>query len=126
MQQRLGLTFTPDVWQSHVVQRILKGYDIMVVAATGLEKWLIFEGTASLAGRGKGWWCCGIDLSTEHLEVGHKHVHHRTHSAADDNLERCHMRALMLVGTPLNELKVDKAFATSYIESAIIRASSFN
>ncbi|KAJ7211291.1 hypothetical protein GGX14DRAFT_624161, partial [Mycena pura] len=65
--------------------------------------------------------CCGsIDLSIEHPEVGHKHVHHRTRSAGDDNLQRCHMRALLTpVGTPLNEFKSTKSLVQA-IESAII------
>ncbi|KAJ7225307.1 P-loop containing nucleoside triphosphate hydrolase protein, partial [Mycena pura] len=37
-------------WQAHAVQRLLRGFDTMVVAATGLGKSLIFEGTAALAG----------------------------------------------------------------------------
>ncbi|KAJ7794203.1 hypothetical protein B0H14DRAFT_3497222 [Mycena olivaceomarginata] len=41
--------FAPDLWQAHVVQRILKGYDSIVVAATGLGKSPIFEGTANRA-----------------------------------------------------------------------------
>ncbi|KAJ6495146.1 P-loop containing nucleoside triphosphate hydrolase protein, partial [Mycena sanguinolenta] len=40
-------------WQATVVQRLLKGYDAAVVAATGLRKSLIFETSAALAGRGK-------------------------------------------------------------------------
>ncbi|KAJ7211290.1 hypothetical protein GGX14DRAFT_624153 [Mycena pura] len=66
--------------------------------------------------------CCGsIDLSIEHPEVGHKHVHHITRSAGDDNLQRCHMRALLTpVGTPLNEFKSPKSLVQA-IESAIIR-----
>ncbi|KAE9407167.1 hypothetical protein BT96DRAFT_1044080 [Gymnopus androsaceus JB14] len=49
----LGLSFEPDEWQAHTIHRILQGYDGMVVAATGLGKSLVFEGTAKLAGSGK-------------------------------------------------------------------------
>ncbi|KAJ3805596.1 P-loop containing nucleoside triphosphate hydrolase protein, partial [Lentinula lateritia] len=40
-------------WQAHTIHQVLQGYDGIVVAATGLGKSLIFEGTAKLAGSGK-------------------------------------------------------------------------
>ncbi|KAE9408517.1 P-loop containing nucleoside triphosphate hydrolase protein [Gymnopus androsaceus JB14] len=46
----LDLNFEPDTWQAHLIHRILQGYNSVCVAATGLGKSLIFEGTAKLAG----------------------------------------------------------------------------
>ena len=53
LKQKLALDFQPDLWQVHLIQRVLKGYDTVCVAATGLGKSLIFEGTAALAGPSK-------------------------------------------------------------------------
>ncbi|KAF5347077.1 hypothetical protein D9758_011622 [Tetrapyrgos nigripes] len=53
LKKDLGLKFEPGDWQCHVIHRILKGYDSICVAATGLGKSLIFEGTAKLAGKNK-------------------------------------------------------------------------
>ena len=46
----LDLNFEPDTWQAHLIHCILQGYNSVCVAATGLGKSLIFEGTAKLAG----------------------------------------------------------------------------
>lgn len=53
MKEKLGLSYLSPTWQAHAVQRLLQGFDAMAMAATGLGKSLIFEGTAALAGPGK-------------------------------------------------------------------------
>ncbi|KAK7433877.1 hypothetical protein VKT23_020502 [Stygiomarasmius scandens] len=53
LKTKLSLSFQPDDWQAHLVYRILQGYDSICVAAMGLGKSLIFEGTAKLAGKGR-------------------------------------------------------------------------
>ncbi|KAJ2915312.1 hypothetical protein MD484_g5119, partial [Candolleomyces efflorescens] len=49
----LGLSYTPDLWQAHLIQRLLQGYDSILCAGTGYGKSLIFEGMAALGGKGK-------------------------------------------------------------------------
>ncbi|THU86916.1 hypothetical protein K435DRAFT_357628 [Dendrothele bispora CBS 962.96] len=53
LKSELKLSFEPDDWQAHFVHRILQRYDGMRVAATGLGKSLLFEGTAKLVGKGE-------------------------------------------------------------------------
>ena len=53
LKQELSIPFEPDFWQAYIVHCILQGYDGMCVAATGLGKSLVFEGTAKLAGTGQ-------------------------------------------------------------------------
>jgi superfamily II DNA helicase RecQ len=49
----LGLSYTPDDWQVHLIRRILQGYDSIFCAGTGYGKSLIFEGLAVLGGTKK-------------------------------------------------------------------------
>jgi ATP-dependent helicase YprA (DUF1998 family) len=44
--KQLKLSFTPALWQSHLIQRITQGYDSIFLAGTGYGKSLIFEGIA--------------------------------------------------------------------------------
>jgi ATP-dependent helicase YprA (DUF1998 family) len=49
----LALTFIPDLWQVHLISRILRGFDSIFLAGTGYGKSLIFEGLAVLGGKKK-------------------------------------------------------------------------
>lgn len=49
----LNLQYTPDDWQVHLIHRILQGFDSIFCAGTGYGKSLIFEGLATLGGKGK-------------------------------------------------------------------------
>jgi superfamily II DNA helicase RecQ len=51
--ETLGLSYTPDDWQVHLIRRILQGYDSIFCAGTGYGKSLIFEALAVLGGQGK-------------------------------------------------------------------------
>ncbi|TFK19049.1 hypothetical protein FA15DRAFT_674792 [Coprinopsis marcescibilis] len=35
--QALKLSYTPDDWQAHAIQRVLQGYDIIICAGTGFS-----------------------------------------------------------------------------------------
>ncbi|KAF5343650.1 hypothetical protein D9758_014678 [Tetrapyrgos nigripes] len=48
LKEDLALKFELDDWQCHVVHRVLQGYDSICIAATGLGKSLMFEGTVKL------------------------------------------------------------------------------
>ena len=49
----LKLSFTPDEWQAHLIQRVQDGYDSIFCAGTGYGKSIIFEGIAALGGQRK-------------------------------------------------------------------------
>lgn len=50
---KLGLEFVPDDWQIQLISKIRQGYDSVFCAGTGYGKSLVFEGLASLGGKGK-------------------------------------------------------------------------
>jgi superfamily II DNA helicase RecQ len=49
----LKLSFTPEEWQAHLIQRVLQKYDSIFCAGTGYGKSLVFEGIAALGGQRK-------------------------------------------------------------------------
>jgi ATP-dependent helicase YprA (DUF1998 family) len=49
----LALSFIPDLWQIHLISRILRGFDSIFLAGTGYGKSLIYEGLAVLGGKKK-------------------------------------------------------------------------
>lgn len=53
IQKVLKLSFTPEEWQAHLIQRVQQGYNAIFCAGTGYGKSLVFEGIAALGGRGK-------------------------------------------------------------------------
>ena len=53
LKRILKLSFTPDEWQAHLIQRVQDGYDSIFCAGTGYGKSIIFEGIATLGGQRK-------------------------------------------------------------------------
>ena len=53
LKRNLKLSFTPDEWQAHLIQRVQDGYDSIFCAGTGYGKSIIFEGIAALGGQRK-------------------------------------------------------------------------
>jgi superfamily II DNA helicase RecQ len=53
LKRILKLSFTPEEWQAHVIQRVKQGYDSIFLAGTGYGKSLVFEGLAVLGGQRK-------------------------------------------------------------------------
>jgi superfamily II DNA helicase RecQ len=53
LKRILKLSFTPDEWQAHLIQRVQDGYDSIFCAGTGYGKSIIFEGIAALGGQRK-------------------------------------------------------------------------
>lgn len=49
----LALSFIPELWQTYLISRILRGFDSIFLAGTGYGKSLIFEGLAALGGKKK-------------------------------------------------------------------------
>jgi len=53
LKKILKLSFTPEEWQAHLIQRVQQGYDTIFCTGTGYGKSLIFEGIAALGGQKK-------------------------------------------------------------------------
>jgi superfamily II DNA helicase RecQ len=53
LKRILKLSFTPEEWQAHVIQRVKQGYNSIFLAGTGYGKSLVFEGLAVLGGQRK-------------------------------------------------------------------------
>jgi len=53
LKRILKLSFTPEEWQAHLIQRVQQGYDSIFCAGTGYGKSLVFEGIAALGGKRK-------------------------------------------------------------------------
>lgn len=53
LKRILKLSFTPEEWQAHLIQRVQQGYDSIFCAGTGYGKSLVFEGIAALGGQRK-------------------------------------------------------------------------
>ena len=49
----LKLQYTPDDWQVHLIHQILQGFDSIFCVGTGYGKNLVFDGLATLGGKGK-------------------------------------------------------------------------
>ncbi|KAJ7572575.1 P-loop containing nucleoside triphosphate hydrolase protein, partial [Mycena floridula] len=53
LTKEFQLSYEPDDWQCHLLQKILQRYDSVFCAGTGYGKSIIFEGLALLGGTGK-------------------------------------------------------------------------
>jgi len=53
LKRILKLSFTPEEWQAHLIQRVQQGYDSIFCAGTGYGKSLVFEGIAAVRGQRK-------------------------------------------------------------------------
>ena len=53
LKKILKLSFTPEEWQVHIIQRVKQGYNSIFLAGTRYGKSLVFEGLAVLGGQRK-------------------------------------------------------------------------